>query len=408
MPIYEYKGMDRSGKSVKGILDADSKADLRQILQSRGIFVTDVHEGERSRGSGLSREVDFKGFFERVSLRDTAVLTRQLATLVRAGIPLVEALNALTDQAEKEEFKRILSDVRRQVNEGTSLAAALSKHDKVFTPLYINMVKAGESSGNLDTVLDRLTDFLDNQIEMRGKIFGAMAYPAFMILVGVAAVMWLFTFVIPKITQIFEDQDKALPFITQIFIGLSDFMAGWWFVILPVIVAIGAGFNYWRTSEDGKPIWDRFLLQVPGVGDLVRKIAVARFARTLGTLLASGVPLLEALRIVKNVLGNTRLIEVIEEARLNIREGESIAQPLKRSGEFPPMVVHMISIGEKSGQLEEMLENIAIAYNQQVDLRIQTLTTLLEPLLILLMAVGVGFVVFSVMLPILQMNQFVG
>jgi general secretion pathway protein F len=408
MPVYEYKGLNASGKTVKGIQDADSQGALRQLLQSQGVYVTDIWEGKGDAGTNRSGGVDVKKMLERITLRDISVLTRQMATLTRAGIPLVETLNALSEQAEKDELKHVISDVRQKVNEGSSLANALGDHPKHFGDLYVNMVKAGESSGNLDVVLERLTEFLEAQIELRGKVIGAMVYPLIMMFVGLIIMSVLFIFVIPKITQIFEDQNAALPWITQIMIGVSDVMAGGWFVILPAIAGICFGFYKWKESPEGKDKWDRFILQVPVVGSLVRMIAVARFARTLGTLLASGVPLLTALNIVKNILGNTRLIEVVEDARVNIREGESIAQPLKRSGEFPPLVTHMIAIGERSGQLEEMLDNVAVAYNQQVDMRIQAMTTLLEPLMIVAMGIGVAIIVFAVMLPILQLNQTIG
>lgn len=407
MPVYEYKGLDASGKTVKGIQDADSQGALRQLLQSQGIYVTDVWEGKGG-AKNRSGEVDIQKMIERVTLRDISVLTRQMATLTRAGIPLVETLNALSEQVEKDELKRVISDIRQKVNEGSSLAKALSDHPKHFSDLYVNMVKAGESSGNLDVVLERLTEFLEAQIELRGKVIGAMVYPIIMMFVGVIIMSVLFIFVIPKITQIFEDQNAALPWITELLIGTSEVFAGGWFIILPALGGLGYAFYRWKESPEGKDKWDRFVLKVPIFGPLVRMIAVARFARTLGTLLASGVPLLTALDIVKNILGNNRLIEVIEDARVNIREGESIAQPLKRSGEFPPLVTHMIAIGERSGQLEEMLDNVATAYNQQVDMRIQAMTTLLEPLMIVGMGAGVAVIVFAVMLPILQLNQTLG
>jgi general secretion pathway protein F len=405
MPVYEYKGLNASGKGVKGIHNADTKGSLRQHLQSKGIYVTDVWEAKGGEGAQRDGDIDFKKMMERVGLRDIAMLTRQLATLTRAGIPLVESLNALSDQADKDELKRVLSEVRQKVNEGSSLAKALGDHPKFFNNLYVNMVRAGESSGNLDVVLARLTEFLEAQIELRGKIIGAMVYPIIMMVVGVGILSLLFIFVIPKITRIFEDQGAALPLITQLLIDVSYVFSNFWFIVFPVLFGAIYGFMQWKASPDGKDKWDRFVLKVPVFGPLIRMIAVARFARTLGTLLTSGVPLLAALDIVKNILGNNRLIEVIEDARVNIREGESIAQPLKRSGEFPPLVTHMIAVGERSGQLEEMLDNVAIAYNQQVDMRVQALTTVLEPLMIVLMGGGVAVIVFAVMLPILQLNQ---
>lgn len=408
MPVYEYKGLDAAGKSVKGIHNADTKGALRQYLQAKGIYVTDVWEGKAGAGEKRDGDVDFKKMFERVGIRDVSILTRQLATLTRAGIPLVESLNALSDQADKEELKRVLSEVRQKVNEGSSLAKALGEHPKYFNNLYVHMVRAGESSGNLDVVLERLTEFLEAQLALRGKIIGAMVYPIIMSVVGVAIMSLLFIFVIPKITRIFEDQGAALPWITQRLLDVSYLFSNFWFIIFPLMGAAIYGFLRWKDSPEGQPKWDRFVLKVPIFGPLVRMIAIARFARTLGTLLSSGVPLLTALDIVKNILGNSRLIEVVEDARVNIREGESIAQPLKRSGEFPPLVTHMIAVGERSGQLEEMLDNVAIAYNQQVDMRVQALTTILEPLMIVLMGGGVASIVFAVMLPILQLNQNIG
>lgn len=406
MPIYEYKGLNKAGKNVNGMLDAESQSELRSRLQGKGIFVTEVKAGKAGEAAASGGEIDFKRMFQFVGLRDIAVLTRQLATLLKAGIPLVEALAALTDQADKDELKRVLSDVRRQVNEGSGLAIALSGHEKHFSDLYVNMVRAGESSGNLDLVLERLTDFLEGQIELRGKVVSAMVYPLVMTVVGTGILGFLFAFVVPKITRMFSDQKRSLPLITKLLLLISDIVSNGWFIILPLMGASVWGFLYWKKSKDGRPRWDRFVLKVPVVGNLMRMIAITRFSSTLGTLLASGVPLLQALDIVKNILGNTRLIEVIEDVRVNVREGDSVAQPLKRSGEFPPLVTHMIAIGERTGQLEDMLENVAVNYRQQVDIRIQAATTLLEPLMIVIMGVAVGFIVFAIMLPIIELNQF--
>jgi general secretion pathway protein F len=410
MPVYEYKGYDKNGEKTSGILDADSKAALRKRLQSKGIYTTEVYESDDAEAGGSDREIDVGQLFEWVRLQDIAAFTRQLATLLSAGIPLVEALDALADQTEKEELKRIVSDLKQSVNEGSSLANAIDEHSEHFDNLYMNMVKAGESSGNLDLVLQRLTEFLEDRIELRGKITGAMIYPALMSVVGVGLMGVIFAFVIPKVTQLFEDQDKALPFITRVIIGISDLLSNWVFLLfaIPSVVGIVAGFVYWKRTPDGEELWDRFVLKVPIIGGLVRKIAISRFARTLGTLLGSGVPLLTAMDIVKNVLGNRQLVEVIEEARVDIQEGEDIAKPLRQSGEFPPTVTHMISVGERSGRLEEMLENVASSYEHQIDRQIQAMTSLLEPAMIVLMGIGVAIIVFAVMLPLLQLNQMVG
>lgn len=407
MPVYEFRGLDRSGKKVQGIQDAESQNALRQMLQAQDIYVTDILEGDEAK-SKSSGEIDFSQITDRVGLSDIAVLTRQLATLQRAGIPLVECLNALSDQVEKDELKRVISDIRTKVNEGSSLAKAMGDHPKHFSNLYVNMVKAGESSGNLDVVLERLTGFLEAQMDLRGKVIGAMVYPAIMTVIGIVIMSLLFIFVIPKVTQIFKDQGAALPWITQLLIGISDVFSSYWWIILPLVGGAIYGFIQWKNTVEGKDKWDRLVLRLPVVGGLVRMIAVARFADTLGVLLASGVPLLTAMDIVKAILGNNRLVEVVEDARVNIREGESIAQPLKRSGEFPPLVTHMIAIGERSGQLEEMLDNVAVAYNREVDMRIDAMTTLLEPLMIVAMGIAVAVIVFAVMLPILQLNQNIG
>ena len=403
MPVYEYKGLTAAGKATKGILDAENKSALQQMLEQRGIFVTDVFEGRA--GASTKKEFDLGKSLQFITLRDIAVLTRQLGTLLRAGIPLVESLSALTEQADKDELKRILADVRRQVNEGSSLGDALEAHPKHFNNLYVNMVRAGESSGNLDVVLERLTEFLENQMDLRSKMTAAMAYPGIMTIFGTGILAFLFWAVLPQVTKIFVEQERVLPLPTQFLLGVNDILTTFWWLIIILMVAGIWGFRRWKSSPTGKPVWDRFLLKVPVVSSLIRMIAIARFSRTLGTLLSSGVPLLQALNIVKNILGNDRLIEVIEEVRISVREGEDIAAPLKRSGEFPPLVTHMVAIGERTGQLEEMLENIAISYNRIVDTKIETASKLLEPIMIILMGGAVAFIVFAIMLPILQMNQ---
>ncbi|MEL6178508.1 MAG: type II secretion system F family protein, partial [Myxococcota bacterium] len=350
MTVYNYKGVNSSGKAVRSTFDADSQRALKDALRRKGIYVTEIWEGEKKAGNIGQVEINFgKLLTDRVGLKDIAILTRMLATLLKAGIPLVEALNALVDQVDKESLQAALDDIRRKVNEGTSFAQALSDHPKMFDDLYINMVRAGESSGNLDVVLSRLTEFLDAQVELRGKVTGAMVYPIIMGLLGTGIVAFLFTFVIPKVTLLFQDQDKALPLITEIMIGISSLFAGYWWLMLILLALVVFGFQRWRASEKGRAIWDDFVLKVPLFGGLIRMVAIARFSKTLSTLLASGVPLLTAMDIVKEILGNKTLIRVIEEARLNIREGESIAGPLRRSGQFPPIVTHMISIGEKAG-----------------------------------------------------------
>ncbi|HYG68744.1 MAG TPA: type II secretion system inner membrane protein GspF, partial [Anaeromyxobacteraceae bacterium] len=406
--VFEYKALSAAGKTVQGLREADSPKTLRSVLRREGVFLTEVL-GEKQAKAQAAREVSVKRWvFGRVSAQDLAIATRQFAVLVGAGIPLVEALSALIDQVEHEKLKRILSDVKQRVNEGASLADAMAAHPTAFSTLYVNMIRAGESSGALDVVLVRLADFTESQARLRSKIWGTMAYPIVMMVIAMVIMAVLFTVVIPKILQIFDNTRATLPWNTRLLIATSGFVGDYWWGILAVLAAAIYGFVRWRRTPAGRAAWDRRVLRLPIFGPLIRQIAIGRFARTLSTLLKSGVPLLTAMDIVRNVVGNTRLAEVIDQARDAIREGESIAAPLKRSGEFPPLVHHMVAIGERSGSLEEMLGNVANAYEDQVETTIGALTSLLEPLMIVGMGVVVGFIVFSVLMPILQINQLAG
>ena len=405
MPVYEYKGLNTKGKQVKGVEDAENVRALRGLLKSQGVFLTEAWEGRSGDAPKKDRDIDFGQLLSRIKASDIAVLTRQMATLLRAGIPLVDTLDALLDQVEKVKLRRILAEVKEQVKEGSAFADALQKHPGVFTRLYINMVRAGEAAGTLDVVLQRLADFTEGQVKLRNKITSAMAYPVIMTLMGSAIVAFLFVYVIPKVTAILTDLDVALPLTTQIMIGLSDFMQGYWWLVLIVSVGSFFGARYYLKTEKGSDNWDKSVLKVPVFGGLVRMMAVSRFTKTLATLLSSGVPLLTALEIVENVLNNVVLSKVVADARVAIREGQDISGPLKRSGQFPPMVTHMIAVGERSGQLESMLENVSNAYDTQVENRVNALTSLLEPLMIVGMGVVTAFIIFSVLLPVLKINE---
>jgi general secretion pathway protein F len=336
-----------------------------------------------------------------------AVMTRQLATLVRAGVPLVDSLGALTEQVEKESLVKVLTRVREAVNEGTAFSKALGEHGAVFPPLYINMVAAGEASGTIEAVLDRLADFMEAQSRLKGKVLAALAYPALMLVVVMILVGVLMVAVVPKVTSIFENLGQELPWYTTLLIVTSDTIAHWWWAMLLALGGAMAAFQRWRGTAKGRLAWDTFTLKVPIFGRLNLLIAVARFSRTLSTLLGSGVQLLTAMEIGRNVLGNARLQAVIGEAIGAIREGESIAEPLKRSRAFPPMVTHMIAVGERSGQLEEMLENVSRAYEADVDTRVMALTSLLEPVMIVALGGIVGFIAMAILMPLIQMNQMV-
>lgn len=417
MPLFAWKGLDGKGKTVRGTREADGPKGLRAALRKDGVFLAEMREvrsgeapsaraGGGAAPGGLRREVELRRLFDRVRQQEVAVFTRQLATLLKAGIPLAEALTALNQQQENRKFEEILAGIRQRVNEGGALADAMEPHPRVFPDLYVNMVRSGEAAGNLDAVLARLADFLDSQHALRSKVVGALVYPILMTVIGTFIMALLMIVVVPKITEVFEDMGKTLPWNTQFLIFAAGVAGGYWWIVLPVMVLGFFGFRRWTRSARGRAVVDRLWLRMWVVGPVVRHLAVARFARTLSTMLSSGVPVLTALEIVKKVLNNVWLEKVVEEARGSIREGESIAAPLKRSGEFPAMMCHMVAVGERSGQLESMLENVASSYERDVDAKVQRLTALLSPAMIVGMALAVGFIVFSVLQPILDMQQF--
>ncbi len=408
MAVFEYRGiLVGTGKQVKGVRDAENAKALRTALRKDGVLLTVATEGKAAEAKA-KRNIKLFEFMGRPSTQDVAVLTRQLATLVGAGIPLFESLNALIEQIENEQLKRALTNVREQVREGTSFAKALEAHPTVFPPLYINMVRAGEASGTLTQVLQRLTQFMESQAKLKGKVTSALAYPILMAIIGTTLVSILMIAVVPNVTTIFASMDQALPWYTALLIATSDFMAAYWWLLLALLGLSIYTFRRWRRTPKGKLRWDIFMLKVPIFGKVVLMLSIARFARTLATLLASGVALLTAMDIVSNVLGNAALEKVVLEAIGSIREGQSIAEPLKRSGRFPPIVTHMITIGEKSGQLEGMLESVANAYDTEVENRVQILTSLLEPLIIVMMGGIVGFIAVSILMPLIQMSSFAG
>ncbi len=408
MPVYEYTGLNEAGRQIKGLRDADSARALRGLLKREGVYITSIQEGASSSNKDLlSQEVDLGKIRGRVGTEDIAIMTRQLATLVGSGVPLVEGLTALQDQVDHPTLKRVVGRVKQRVNEGTSLGDALEEHPKIFSHIYVNMVRAGESSGALDVVLVRLASFTEGQSRLRQKVSGAMMYPAIMVLIGVTILAILMTVVVPKVTQMFEQSGAILPWTTRALIKSADLAQSYWWLMVLAIVVFAFLFRWWIRIESGQAVWHRFLLRAPVFGSVIRMLAMARFSRTLGTLLRSGVPIVAALNIVRNVLNNVVLARIIDEAREAIQEGESIAAPLKRSGEFTPLVYHMVAIGERSGQLEEMLQNIAEAYEGQVETRIEGLTSLLEPVLIVLMGGIVAFIVFSILMPILRLNTMI-
>jgi len=409
MPIYEYTALNIKGKTVSNIIDADSTAAARQKLRSANIYpisIKEVYDREVKKEGRLSAFLT-KPLSARVKPAELAMMTRQLATLLGAGFPLVSAIYTLIPQASSNAFKRILSQIKDAIEEGSSFAEALSLYPDTFSPIYINMVKSGESSGTLELVLQRLADISERQQALTNRIRSAMAYPILMFIIGVIVLFVLLTYIVPSITAIFTDMGQTLPAPTRFLIAASEFMkTGWWMVLLGMI-AVFAGFKQIKKTDAGKYRMDQIVLKLPGIGNLVRKLAVGRFARTLGTLLDNGVSLLTALNIVKNVVGNRLVADTIEYAANEVERGNSLARALAASNIFPHISIQMVQVGEQSGEMETMLGKVADIYESEVENTILSLTTLLEPAIILVMGVIVGFIVLSICLPIFEMNQLV-
>lgn len=406
MPVFEYKGWDSLGKKTHGVIDAEGPKSARAKLKKDGIYAIELYERSPtaiSEQKWWRFRISLKRGEGRITSRDVAIATRQMSTLVGASLPLVSALNALIEQVDKENLKAVLADVREKVNEGASFADALSAHPKVFSELYVNMVRAGETSGALEVVLARLADFLESQAQLRSKITAALIYPAIMVVIGAIVLFIMITFVIPQVKTIFEETGRALPLPTRLLLGGADILTHWWWLILLLVGGAYYGFMKYIKTEEGRRKYDEYRLKLPIFGNLILIIALSRFSRTLATLLNSGVTLIRSLDIVKHVVNNVLLRDAIASAREAISEGSNFAEPLRQSRLFPPIVTHMVAIGEKTGELENMLARVADAYDVELETKISALTSVMEPVLILIMGVVIGFVVISVLLPIFQM-----
>lgn len=401
MPVYKYKAIDVSGNSVQGIVDAESIKTANEKLKRQGVYLSSLKEVNRIKSRKF---FPFGG----VSISELAISTRQFSTLISAGLPLEASLSALSEQAEDQKLKEVLTQVKDKVSEGSSLANALNEHPTVFPDLYINLVKAGEASGTLDVVLLRLADFLEKQSALKSKVRSALIYPIFMFFIGMAVVLFMVSFVIPRISKIFEDSQKALPFITVVLIETSNFISQNFIVILILFVAISLLIFRFKNTPRGKMFFDRMALKIPIFGKLNSMVIISRFTRTLGTLIASGIPLLDALKISGAVIGNSVYLETLDSVSQNVREGSSLAKPLRDSEVFPPLVTRMIAVGEQTGEMEEMLSKIADIYDQQVETTVSTLTTLLEPVMILGIGAVMGFIVFAILLPIFDLTSTIG
>lgn len=399
MPLFEYKGITQGGKTVRATVDADNVRNARARLKKDGIFVEEIRDKSRQKAAAKKRTSSSGG----VGVEDRAMMTRQLATLLKANISLVDALNAVGDQVEQPTLKEAIFDIKTMVNEGSTFYKGLAKYPKIFNFVYVTMVEAGEASGTLDVILLRLAEFTEAENELNSKVKSATLYPIIMFAFVMIMLGVMFVFVIPKMQAIFESAEMKLPWYTEIVIGISGFMVNYWYLVVGFIFFSSLIYKNWKNSPGGSKQYDAIVLKLPVVGKIARLVAVSRFTRTLATLLQGGVPMLQAMDIVKNVVGNQVLAAAIEDARNNISEGESIAAPLRRSEQFPPIVTHMVAIGEKTGDLENMLSQISDSYDFQVKTQISGLTALLEPFMIIMMGGVIGAIVFSIMIPMFEM-----
>ena len=407
MPVYEYKALDDQGRSRKGIIDADSENSARSRVRALGQYPVEIKESRTRARKSSEGGAAFSFLFDRVKSIEIYVVTRQLATLLGAGIPLVQALNSLVAQTDSTTLKKTIAEIRDAVNEGNSFTNAVAGHPRHFSGVYINMVRAGEASGSLDVVLARLADFGEKQESLKGRLKAALVYPAFMAVIGTGILFFLITYIVPNITKVFKEMKHALPLPTLFLIGLSEFLKVYWWAVLILIAGGIYCTHLFLRSAYGRSFWDLMKLKMPITGSVYQKIILARFASTLCSLLESGVELITSMQIVNAIINNARIGNVLEEAMEQIRQGKSMTTSLGASPWFPPMFVQMIAVGEQSGSLEAMLKKVSEAYERDVETAIMGMTSLIEPLMIVIMGMAVGFVVLSILLPIFEMNQLV-
>jgi len=401
MPVYNWEGKTLKGSIKRGQTEAPSEAALRIHLRQQNIIPTKVS----SKGKEFRISLPFG---KKVRQRSIAIFTRQLATMIDAGLPLVQSLEILSSQQESKVFKGIIREIREDVEEGSTFAGALKKHPGTFNELYTNLVVAGEEGGILDNILTRLAAYIEKAETLKKKVKSALVYPSTIVGVAVIVVMILMIFVIPVFETMFRSAGQSLPLPTLITLTVSKFIKKYIIIVIPAFILLIYLLRKWYHTEGGRAIIDRLLLKLPVFGLLFQKISVARFSRTLGTLVSSGVPILDGLTIVSRTAGNRTVETAILNARASIREGETIAEPLGRSGIFPPMVIQMISVGESTGALDSMLGKIAEFYEEEVDVAVSNLTSLLEPFLMIFLGIVIGGVVISMYLPIFQMASAVG
>ncbi|MFH1982420.1 MAG: type II secretion system F family protein [Pseudomonadota bacterium] len=407
MPVYEYKALSANGKTIAGIIDADSAQTARQKLRSSQKYPVSLKEVTQTAGNTRGRWLSMFDGIVRVNPTELAMITRQLSTLVNAGFPIDRAIGSVVPHTRSKRLKRSLANIKDAITEGNSFAAALAQYPNLFSPLYVSMVKAGESSGTLDLILDRLAVINEKSIALSNRIRTAMAYPLLMAVIGSLILFFLVTFVVPSITSIFTDMNQQLPLPTVLLLSISGFMKVYWPLILLAAGGLMAGFQFFRMTIGGRIFLDRLYLRTPVFSDLIEKMAMARLSRTLASLLENGVSMLPALDISKSVAGNAIIADSLETVAAEVEKGQGLAPSMERFSHFPSLAVQMVQVGEQSGALEEMLKKVADAFDNETEARIMSATTMLEPLMILLMGVAVGFIVLAICLPIFEMNQLV-
>ena len=408
MSVYEYTALDVNGKNTSGIVDAESALAARQKLRDSKIFPVSIKEASVTSAEKESKTFSLLRFFSRsIKLSELSMMTRHLATLVGAGFPLVSAIDTLIPQTGSHVFKKTLANIKDSIVEGKSFADALSLYPEIFSAIYINMVRSGETSGTLEIVLERLADIAEKQQALRSQIRSALVYPVFMLLIGSVVLFFLLAYIVPNITSIFSDMNQILPAPTRFLIAFSDlFKHYWWVIFIVILVVIFAARSIKKTLR-GSYFLDKSLLSFPLVGTLARKLAVARFSRTLGSLLENGVPMLHALEIVKNIVGNIIISNAVETAAKDVEGGQGLGVVLAESKVFPNLFTQMVKVGEQSGDLEKMLKKAADVYENEIELSVMNITSMLEPVMILIMGIIVAFIVISICLPIFEMNQLV-
>jgi len=401
MSTYLYKARDPSGKAVSGKMEAATKTELVDKLKAMGYMTTQVTE-EKPGVAGIRLETLFDNI-KPINAEDMILFYVQFSNMLTAGIPILGALNTLSEQIENKKLREAVGSIARSVEGGSTFSQALSRHPRIFPPLFANMVKAGEVSGKLDTVSEKYAVYFEHQEDLKQKVKGALFYPMILLFAGVAVTLFIVTFVIPKFADIFRKTGIALPVPTQILFGIGVAIKRYWYVGILCAIGIWLGIRRYINTEKGRLYFDGFKLKIPVLGSLYRKAAISGFARTLGTLSASGVPILEALDITMGVLGNEVLSRIVANARKSVEKGEKLSEALKISKEFPPDTLQMISVGEETGNLDTMLDKVADFYDMSVGYTIKKLTTMIEPLFLVIMGSLVGFIMASMLLPMFDM-----